>query len=240
LAIAAPAIRRLRDPALTLCLITDRRRLAAACGIRVEVVRTALISQVAGAIAGGVDVVQIRESDLASGEYVRLVRGCVALATGTTTRIVVNERVDVAVAAGAHGTHLRETSIDVRVARRLTGPEALIGRSVHTASAAERHRADATYLIAGSVYSTASKPGAPASLGLTGLREVVSAAGECPVWAVGGITIETIPEVLRCGVRGIAAIGAFIPAELTRDIGQAVEKLTRSLRFCFDSSPQRP
>lgn len=161
-------------------------------------------------------------------------RECVALAAGTTTRIVVNDRLDVAIASGAHGVHLRERGIDVANARRISGAGLLIGRSVHSAEAAI-HARSADYLIAGSVFPTASKPGEAASLGLEGLRDVVRAAGDCAVWAVGGITAERLPEVVRCGARGIAAIGVFIPADRSLKIGQAVETLTRTLRFSFDT-----
>lgn len=196
-------------------------------------IHPALVDQVQGAINGGVDIVQVREPDLHAREYVALVRDLLRARQGAATRIVVNDRVDVALAAGADGVHLRESSVSVMAARPLLNQDQLVGRSVHDAGAARAHAAD--YLIAGSVFETLSKPGAPATLGLDGLRRVVLAAGECPVWAVGGVTIDRVAEVARTGARGIAAIGGFIPIDSGRGVAHTVEQLVKTWRFCFDS-----
>jgi thiamine-phosphate diphosphorylase len=160
------------------------------------------------------------------------------MAKGTPTRIVVNDRLDIALAARAHGLHLRDAGVSIEIARRLTRRDLLVGRSVHSPRSAELARA-ADYLIAGSVYVTASKAGVTtASLGLQGLREVVQVAGTCPVWAIGGVTAETARAVLQSGARGLAAIGAFIPNRPPADIGRAVEELAHTLRFSFDRPPE--
>ena len=218
-----------RNLALILCLITDRHRLVTTLARRLDAWQSALLVQVEGAIAGGVDFVQIREGGLESREYAAFVRQCVARTTGTATRVLVNDRVDIAVVAGAHGVHLRESSICIAAARRLAPTEFVVGRSVHDVETARRSRA-ADYLMAGSVFATVSKPGVPASLGLDGLRNVVSAAGDCPVWAVGGITAAYAADVASCGAQGLAAIGAFIPSTPTSNLAGAVEGLTRALR----------
>jgi thiamine-phosphate pyrophosphorylase len=192
--------------------------------------RSTFISQIRGAIAGGVDVVQIRERGLEDRELVDLVRECVELAAGTSTRIVVNDRIDVAWAAGAHGVHLPEDSVGIEHARQIGGRGWLIGRSIHTVQSARRAQS-ADYLIAGSVFETASKPGTPVSLGVDGLRDVVLAAGECPVWAVGGVTPDRVGQILECGAQGVAAIGAFIPMGQSTEVAEQSERLTRQLRF---------
>jgi thiamine-phosphate pyrophosphorylase len=199
--------------------------------------RALLLAQIEGAIEGGVDVVQVREPHLEAGDYTRLVRDCVARTRGRRARIVVNDRLDVAKAAGAHGLHLREDGLPLEAARRLAPPPFLIGCSIHTAAAAARTRA-ADYLVAGSVFATASKPGLPSSLGLVGLEAVVRAAAPCPVWAVGGIGPRTIAAVRQAGAQGAAAIGAFIPVDPTEPLASAVQKLTADLRFLFDSSAE--
>jgi thiamine-phosphate pyrophosphorylase len=191
--------------------------------------RTLLLDQVRGAIAGGIDVVQIRERGIDDRDYVAVIRASVGAARGTGTRIVVNDRLDLALAAGAHGVHLRERSIGIEAARRLSGKDFLIGRSVHDAATAARTRT-ADYMIAGSVFETASKPGQAASLGLEGLRTVVAAAGECPVWAIGGVTAANVGDLARCGARGMAAIGAFLPLPGTTDIAGAVQQLAQFIR----------
>src|SRR5262245_14552294 len=100
-----------QPPRPTLCLVTDRRRLAAARGIPGDGRRPARLQQIEGAIAGGIDVVQLRERDLDDGVLAALARDCLRAAAGTRSRLVVNDRVDVALACGAHGVHLREDGL---------------------------------------------------------------------------------------------------------------------------------
>lgn len=218
-----------------LCLVTDRRRLVAALGERDGAWRTLLLSQIAGAIAGGVDVVQIREHDLAAGTLAALVRDCLAAAAGTRVRIVVNDRLDVALATGAHGVHLREDGLPATAVRGLTPAGFLIGRSLHAAASAESAGA-ADYLMAGSVFETTSKPGAPARLGLDGFAAVVRASPRCPVWAIGGVTAGRIPGLVARGASGVAAIDAFIPRTDASQLASAVRQMTIKLSFSFDSS----
>lgn len=180
----------------------------------------------------------MREPDLDGRVYAELVRRCVRLAEGTKVRILVNDRLDVALAAGAHGVHLREDSISVEAARRLAPRPRMVGRSVHAAATAARV-SSADYLIAGSVFETASKPGAPAAVGLDGLRTIVEAAN-CPVWAVGGITAGRASAVRACGVAGVAAIGAFLPPAGAADLAHAVQQRVQDLRFSFDTTAQLP
>jgi len=204
--------------------------LAAACGVEPRETASALAAQIAGAIAGGIDVVQLREPDLPAREAIHLVRRCQALARGTATRIVVNDRIDIAVAAGSHGIHLRETSIATADARSIVGQSMLVGRSVHTPEGA-RQAGDADYLIAGAVFSTDSKPGATRLLGLAGLAAIVAARGDRPVWAVGGITRDNISAVQASGAAGVAAIGAFIPRDRGMAVRESTQELTKLLRF---------
>ena len=183
------------------------------------------------------DVVQVRENDLDARPYADLVHRCLELTAPTAVKVIVNDRVDVALASGAHGVHLKESSISIAAARRLVGHDFRVGRSVHEAVAAE-HARTADYLIAGSVFATESKSGAPASLGLIGLRDVVGAARPCPVWAIGGISTSTVRAVSATGAAGIAAIGAFIPPRTGANLASAVENAARKLRFCFDSAAE--
>ena len=190
----------------------------------------ALLAQIEGAAAGGIDVVQVREAGIPVGEYVRFVRRCVAGLGRSGVKVIVNDRLDVALAAGAHGVHLREDSIAINEARRASPRNFLIGRSVHASTTAV-HARMADYMIAGSVFETESKQGQPASLGLGGLRAVVNAAGSCPVWAVGGVTADRASELVACGVGGVAAIGAFLPQGRTTAIASQAQKFTELLRF---------
>jgi thiamine-phosphate pyrophosphorylase len=216
-----------------LCLVTDRRRLVAAVAEPGTHWQPLLVSQITAAIAGGVDVVQIREPDLEAGALAGLVRDCLAAAAGTPVLIVVNDRLDVALATGAHGVHLRSDGMPAVVARRLTSERFLIGRSVHDKEAVNA-AGPADYLIAGSVFETASKPGTSARLSLDGLGALVEAAAETPVWAIGGITAARISHILAAGASGIAAIGAFIPEAKPTDFESAVHQLTTALRSTLD------
>ena len=217
---------------MMLCLVTDRRRLGAALGLEAGAWMDALRAQVFAAGSAGVDLVQVREPDLAAGAQVALVRTLVADLRHTPTRILVNDRLDVALAAGAAGVHLKERSFSVESSRRASPPGFLVGRSVHDpATAAWAGNAD--YLIAGTVLPTVSKP-LGACLGWEGLSAVVKAAAARPVLAIGGIDLPSIPLVAVCGAAGVAAIGAFIPGAGER-LSEFVQKRVIDLRLGFDS-----
>ena len=221
-----------------LCLTTDRRRLAAAVG-RPEAEAIALASQqIRGAIRGGVDVVQIRERDLDTRDLAHLVRDAVDSVRGTRALVVVNDRIDVAIAEMSSGVHLREDSISVHAARTLLTPDHLIGRSVHDAAGASAAQG-ADYLIAGAVFETPSKPVATRTLGLEGLREIVGRAGPCPVWAIGGITPDAAESIAKTGAAGVVGISMFIPRfVVATGIENSVQRLTANLRFSFDTAWQ--
>jgi thiamine-phosphate diphosphorylase len=204
--------------------------LLAVTGLPAHVWADALLAQIEGAAAGGIDVVQVREAGIPIGEYVRFVRRCVAGVGRSGVRVIVNDRLDVALAAGAHGVHLREDSIAINEARAVSPRNFLIGRSVHASTTAARSRI-ADYMIAGTVFETESKPGQPATLGLDGLRAVVNAAGSCPVWALGGVTADRARGLVACGVSGLAAISAFLPQGRTTSIAAEAQKFAKLLRF---------
>ena len=195
---------------MTRCLVTDRRRLCPDAD-SFAAARRCLVEQARLAAAAGVDLIHIRERDLEGASLAELVSDLVAVTRGSATRVVVNDRIDVALSSGADGVHLRGDSVSVAAARRLLPPPFLVGRSVHTVQEASA-ASGADYLIAGSVFPSASKstgPGAAELLGVDGLRAIVRATA-VPVLAIGGITLDRIAEVLAAGAAGIAAIGLFI------------------------------
>ncbi|HEY6508372.1 MAG TPA: thiamine phosphate synthase [Vicinamibacterales bacterium] len=181
-----------------LCLITERRRWAD---------EAALVASVAAAAQAGVHVIQVREHDLEGRALASLVHQCVAVCRGTRTRVLVNDRLDVALAAGAHGVHLRETSMPALRIRSMTPPGFLLGRSVHSREGARQatDQGGLDYVVFGPVYPTASKPGAAAA-GLDALAAVV-AGTPLPVLALGGITASSAGPLGRTGAAGMAAIG---------------------------------
>jgi thiamine-phosphate pyrophosphorylase len=176
----------------------------------VDVIRECLKAQVRYAINAGIDVVQVRERDLESGALADLASELIALIpSGTTMRVVINDRLDVALAAGAAGVHLRSNSMPPSAVRSMTPPGFLIGCSVHSPSEAAAIGADADYLIAGTVWESGSKPSGHRVLGIDGLAAVVRAA-RVPVLAIGGVTAERAADVAGAGAAGIAAIGLFV------------------------------
>ena len=132
----------------------------------------------------------------------------VRLSDSQTVRLFVNDRLDVALAVPCAGVQLGHGSLPVDAARALN-PLWWIGRSVHDLAEAEAARTEgADYLVVGPVFDTASHPGR-ASLGLKGLQAIAAAAGELPVIAIGGITVERVSEVRSSGAYGVAAIRAL-------------------------------
>jgi thiamine-phosphate pyrophosphorylase len=208
-----------------LCTVTDRHSLAEP---------SRLTENIALAVAAGIDWIQIREKDLPARELLGVARDAVKVAAASRrvnpTRIIVNDRLDVAVAAGAAGVHLGESSLPVAVAsawrREVDLREFLIGASCHSAEAvraAERDGAD--YVIFGPVFSTPGKKKFGAPQGINRLAEA-SKGVRIPVLAIGGVTPENAGDCIAAGAAGIAAIRMFSEA---RDLAALVRRL-RSAR----------
>jgi thiamine-phosphate pyrophosphorylase len=165
--------------------------------------------QASYAVAAGIDFIQIRESDLAADALSAIVADVLEVARGSRTRILVNDRVDVALACGAHGVHLRADSAAPQQVRRIVPPGFVVGQSVHTVTEAAVAADDVDYLIAGTIWPTSSKPQGHPLLGLDGLTAIVKAA-RVPVLAIGGVDIERLPAILAAGASGIAGIEIFL------------------------------
>ena len=226
---------------MTLCLVTDRRRLAGSEATPDAACRC-LLDQVRHAVAAGVELIQVRERDLGGAALSALVREVVRLTGGSDTRVVVNDRLDVALACGADGVHLRGDSMSPADARRLAPSGFLIGRSVHTVDEAVRAKG-ADYLVAGTVFLSASKPGRDDLLSAKGLESIVRAV-RVPVLAIGGVTADRIGEIAAAGAAGVAAIGMFMAANSTADGVQCraivLHDTVQSARRRFDSPKMAP
>lgn len=198
--------------AIRLCYITDRRALSP----------WALLPRILEAVRAGVDMVQIREKDLPTRELVALVKGAVAGARETKTRIVVNDRLDVALALGASGVHLGTASMPPEAARAGVGAEFLVGVSCHSVDDALRaEAAGANYVLLGPIFATPSKLAYGPPLGLPILREA-AARVKLPIFALGGITIERANVCVESGASGIAGISIFQDCD---SVGERVRAL---------------
>ena len=196
---------RIPDPCI--CLITDRRQLTPSATTPADEVAS-LLRWLEDAI-DLVDVIQIRELDLRAAALQTLVRSIAENTRGTRTRVVVNDRSDVALAGGADGVHLRADGPPIARVRAMRSEEWIIGRSIHGAGEAHTHR-DADYLLFGTVFPSRSKPEGWTSQGVARLADVVGAAS-VPVLAVGGMTIAGAAACCRAGAAGVAAISLFLP-----------------------------
>jgi len=191
-----------------LCYITDRRALEP----------QPLLPRIIDAIQAGVDLIQIREKDITTRELVRLVESAVGRARGTESRIVVprivvNDRLDVALAVGAAGVHLGTRSLPAKEARACVPPELmktfLIGVSCHSVQdAVDADAAGADYVVLGPIFPTPSKLAYGPPLGLAVLREAASGV-RLPILALGGVTVERVKACLEAGATGIAGISVF-------------------------------
>ncbi len=180
------------------------------------------------AARAGVDLIQVRARHLEGKALTELARMAVDAAAGTPARVIVNDRLDVAVAAGAAGVHLRGDSFPGARVRAVAPPGFLIGRSVHSDEEAVQAEADGgcDYFVFGSVFASTSKPADHRPAGLAALRRVCGRV-RTPVLAIGGITVATAGRVREAGAAGIAAIGLFRDCA---DLRQTVD----ALKLAFD------
>jgi thiamine-phosphate pyrophosphorylase len=189
-----------------LCLVTDRHRLSR--GAPFDAARARLLEQARWARTNGVTLLQVRERDLDASQLAPLVSDLLRVCRGSGTRVVVNDRADVALACGADGVHLRHDSMAADRLRSIVPRGFLIGRSVRDAAEAER-AGPVDYLIAGTVFPTESKAGGAGTIGLAGLESIVRSCA-VPVLAIGGMTPDLLAAVEATGAAGVAGIGLFI------------------------------
>jgi thiamine-phosphate pyrophosphorylase len=181
------------------------------------------MSMVRAALDGGADVIQLRDKDLSGRDLYALAREMASLVHASRARFIVNDRLDIALAAGADGVHLGQYDLPVAAARSLSPPSFIIGvsvGSVEEALAAERDGAD--YIALSPVFSTPTKDDAGPGHGLEVLREI-KAAVKLPVIAIGGVNAGNVTEVVGAGADGVAVISAVLGAD-------DVEAAARSMR----------
>ena len=202
------------------CYVTDRRALEATAlpsnsqpSDPGPLCEASLRDSILRAAAAGADWIQLREKDLDAGSLVELARFAVAETCAAGTRVFVNDRLDVAVAANAAGVHLGENSVPLETViewRKSSGrTDFLVGVSCHSLeSARAAGRGGADYIFFGPVFATPSKAAYGAPQGIKRLRDVCASV-EIPVLAIGGLNLENAKECLTAGAAGVAAIRLF-------------------------------
>lgn len=211
-------------PKPCLCLVTDRR---------VGDQRT-LVTRVVQAVAGGVDLVQLREKDLPGLRLLELAKSLKDVIHGSAL-LVINERVDVAAAVDADGVQLGEEALPVSSARDILGPDKLIGRSVHSVMGADQAVADgADFLVVGTMFATGSHTGEePAGPGL--IRRIAPGRA-APMIGIGGINPSNLGQVMRAGADGVAVITSILASPDPRD---AAQRLKEAMLSCWTENPDR-
>lgn len=182
-----------------------------------------LVDVVARALDAGLPAVQLRDKDLSGRALLVLAERLRALTARTGALLLVNDRVDVAVAVGADGVHLGGGSMPVEVVRRMLPPGALIGVSTHAPAEVAATAAD--FAVFGPVYATPSKATFGAPQGVAALREATATA-RVPVLAIGGVSAERVTQIRGAGAAGVAVIRAILGAD---DAALATRGLLRML-----------
>ena len=189
--------------ALRLYLVTDQASMRG---------RT-LADVVLAALKGGVTCVQLREKSLCTRDFVALALALQDLLAAFAVPLIINDRIDVALACGAQGVHLGQSDMPVAVARRLLPPQVFIGLSVETMDdVANAAIQPVDYLGVSPIYPTPTKTDTAPPWGLDGLRQV-RAATALPLVAIGGIQLAQVREVLQAGADGLAVVSAICSAD---------------------------
>ena len=185
------------------------------------------------AIEGGADTIQFRQKDRSTRELVESAQAVQTVCAEHWVPLIVNDRADIALAVGAAGAHFGQDDLPVAAGRRVLSPAMIIGASARIEDKIlEAISAGADYIGFGPIYQTSSKPDAESPKGLEALQRM-SEIAQCPVIAIGGITVETAYEVIRAGAHGIAVIsavcGAADPVAATRHLCGEIERAKVSL-----------
>jgi thiamine-phosphate pyrophosphorylase len=201
----------------SLYLVTDREL----CGSK------SLEQVVLAAIRGGVSIVQLREKEISTREFVALARHFKKLLEPWKVPLIINDRLDVALASNADGIHIGQSDLEYSDARRFLGADKIIGVSASTPAEAEIYKNESpTYIAASTIFLTSTKHDATFALGLEGLRRLKKTA-IVPVIAIGGIKKANLSDVLSAGADGVAVVSVICadddPERATRELREAID-----------------
>src|SRR5436190_5021822 len=173
-----------------------------------------VLLQIKAAAAAEIDLIQIREKRLGARVLFELAERAVEITRGSSTRILLNDRADIAAGAGAHGVHLTTQSLPAAAVRNSFGDRFLIGASTHSLKEAQQASvAGADFVVLGPIFPTRSKEQYGPPLGVEKLSEVCRKLGEFPVLALGGVAENVAPQCFEAGASGVAGISLFSQAE---------------------------
>ena len=221
---------RIDRSALGLYLVTDR----ALAGKR------NLETIVEEAVLGGVTMVQLREKNCSKEEYVRLGKSMKSLLDKYNVPLIINDDVEVAAVCGADGVHLGQSDTSVAMARRILGPDKIIGLSVENFDQVQQaEMLDVDYIAASPVYRTRTKKDTKTAFRPEGVEKMVRMSSH-PVIGIGRMNADTAPEIIRRGADGVAVVSAIISAKNPRSAAQAIAKAVGNARANkSDKSPDR-
>ncbi len=180
------------------------------------------------AVAGGVTCVQIREKSAGTREFIEIAAAVKNILAGSVVPLIINDRVDIALAVKADGVHLGQSDMPIDIARKICGQEMIIGLSAESekdAIVAERDGAD--YIAVSPVFSTPTKIDTAKPLGLSGIKNIKNLVN-LPVIGIGGINLSNAADVIKSGADGIAVVSAIMAAD---DPEKAARELRAAMRL---------
>lgn len=203
----------------SLYLITDRGIIKDRC----------LKDCVEEAIKGGVTIVQIREKDASTREFYNIAKEVKEVTDKYNIPLIINDRLDIALAVDAAGVHLGQSDMSIEVARKILGEEKIIGISAgNLEEALEAEKSGADYLGIGAIFYTGTKKDIDEPIGLEGLKEIINKI-KIPSVAIGGINKDNTEDVIKTGVNGISVISAILGYEDTKKASEELlSKLSKS------------
>lgn len=183
---------------------------------------------VSEAVAGGVTMVQLREKDAATGEFIELAGRLMKILTPLGIPLIINDRVDVALAVDADGVHIGQSDMPYEIARRLLGPDKIIGLSVENMDdLIKANSLNVDYVGISPVYGTPTKTDTANPFGLEGLRKAVNMSKH-PTVAIGGMNAGTIADVMAAGTDGVAVVSAICSDENIREAAAQLKAIVES------------
>jgi len=186
--------------------------------------------QVKRLIDGGATLIQLRDKHAAPKDFLRDAEAALTVARQNNVRLIINDRLDIAMAVGADGVHVGQSDLPVNAARELLGSHAVIGFSTHNLSQIKMASTlPADYVAFGPIFDTHTKRDHDPVVGLSRLREVRTCLGDTPLVAIGGITEGNLRSALEAGAESVAVI-----SDLLKDPSKIAEKLRRMLAILPD------